>query len=157
MRFLLETGGVRADESGATESAMGQSVEGPGVFLGQLVDHGAGFQIGRKHFPGVGFHFEMGGGIGMRAQPVEGFPHVVGRGLEESGGLVVKGNMEMDPPFMLGHGLGAVGFGEGVGEIDPTAQSSVGGAFDDLMKVGVVGERLECLAGLGGGSDAECV
>lgn len=148
-------GGVRADESGGAETAGMQCVEGPCVFEGELIDHGPGLQILRQDLPSVGFHFEVGSGVGMGTEPIESSEHVIGRGRKKARGLMVKRNVEVDAPFQLSHGFGAVRFGERMGQVEPSAQGAVGGTLDDLMHVGVIREGLKCLADIRGGLDPE--
>ena len=89
-------------------------------------------------------------GFGVGVEPVEGSEDVIRGGGEQARGLMVERDVEVDAPFQLGHGFGAVGFRQRMGQIQPSAQGAVGGSLNDLMQVGVIGERLEGMAGLGG-------
>ena len=76
-----------------------QSRQSPVIFRRELLDDATCLQFRRQHFPGVGFHFEVGTDFRIRRQKVQGAEQMVIRVVKRRQGGAVQRNVKMNAPF----------------------------------------------------------
>ena len=140
------------------EGAGAEFVEGPGVFVRELVDDVALLHGARENFPGVGFHFDVAAESGILGEEIDDAEDLVAGGVEEFGGAALEWDVEMDSPFGelgVGESVECGSFGEGDVEVFGAGDAAVGPAGDDLMDVNGLDEIGERGAGGASGADFE--